>query len=325
MKNLLNNVEATVASETLTANDKVQAVGNELREQYTIYPEEMYDDISLYGNSIWEDELFGDSIDPDDFIHEAEEWSFDIETIEERCDTNIDTLFLEEWIDLDLLYRVREHHKLETVNQEYLDNFDILDDVMSINHTNRNKQKFAVVKVSRDWNWIRKVIRNEEGNFEERINPDDKPDWMIENEERSEAISKANRETHAMKMLWKQIRDDRVKYKKLYDAADKLKNINPTRAAKLKKLWDVQYKDYLKRSKVMDELKIVNDKIAKERLTKEAETILHYYVIFQQCAPAHIIERLTRDDVKGYYKKFWYTATISYLQKCIKKATEMCS
>ena len=54
----------------------------------------------------------------------------------------------------------------------------------------------------------------------------------------------------------------------------------------------------------MDELKIVNDKIAKEKLTKEAETILHYYVTFQQCAPAHIIERLTRDDVKGYYKKF---------------------
>lgn len=298
------NVTFTCNDKALSPDEKLMAIQNEC--QQTFYTDEEYDEavywkwISIFDTGMW------------------------VEDADERNNTSLDPLFLEDWIDVELLFTVRQlHNWLKEVNDVELENFDRLDDVMSINHTNRNRQKFAVMKVSRDWNWIRKVIRNEEGNFEERTNEDDKPNWLIESEERTEAMDKANRETHAMKMLWKQIRDDRVKYKKLYNASDKLRNVNPSRAAKLKKLWDAQYKDYIKWSKVMDELNIVNDKIDKERKTKEAYSILHYFVQFQQCAPAHIIEKLTRDDVKWYYKKYWYTATIHYLQKCIKRAEQL--
>jgi len=300
----ITNVTFTCNDKALSPDEKLLAIQNEC--QQTLYTDEEYDEavywkwISIFDTWMW------------------------VEDADERNNTSLDPLFLEDWIDVELLFTVRQlHNWLKEVDDIELENYERLDDVMSINHTNRNKQKFAVMKVSRDWNWIRKVIRNEEGNFEERTNEDDKPDWLVESEERTEAVEKANRETHAMKMLWKQIRDDRVKYKKLYNASDKLREVNPSRAAKLKKLWDAQYKDYIKWSKVMDELNIVNDKIDKERKTKEAENILHYFVQFQQCAPAHIIERLTRDDVKWYYKKYWYTATIHYLQKCIKRAEQL--
>jgi hypothetical protein len=62
----------------------------------------------------------------------------------------------------------------------------------------------------------------------------DKPDWlneMLDNEEK-----KANelKEIKARKMLWKQLREDRVAYKKYYDGYDKLKGINSTEAKSLK-------------------------------------------------------------------------------------------
>ena len=43
------------------------------------------------------------------------------------------------------------------------------------------------------------------------------------------------REEKAMKMLRRQIRVDRNKYKRLYNAMEKIKDINPKRASQLKK------------------------------------------------------------------------------------------
>lgn len=329
MKHLQWNIEVTITSKDLTANDKVQAVWNELREQYTIYPDELYED----------DKLRGKAIDPEDFIHSDEEWDFDIETPEERYDTNIDSLYLEEGLDVDLLYRVREHHNIEEVPEDVVEKYDDLSDCMTIDNSPRDKRKFFVMNVPwyrteyhslPGWGmistqvksnspYLRKVIWNEEGNFEE-IETDDKPDWLIESEERNEAIADFKREEKAMKMLRRQIRVDRNKYKRLYNAMEKIKDINPKRASQLKKRWDYYYKDYLKRSKIMDSIKAINDKIELKKKQKEAETILSYFVDFQQIAPSNILDKLLREDVKKYYKKYWYTATISYLKKCIAKA-----
>jgi hypothetical protein len=53
-------------------------------------------------------------------------------------------------------------------------------------------------------------------------------------EEKQEELSKQQKETKARKMLWKQIREDRIAYKKYYNAYDNLKNINPAEAKRLK-------------------------------------------------------------------------------------------
>jgi hypothetical protein len=47
------------------------------------------------------------------------------------------------------------------------------------------------------------------------------------------------------------------------------------------------------------------------------------FVTFQQEAPDDIVEKLLREDVKSYYKKYWYNATINYLNKCIVKAKSL--
>lgn len=296
------------AQVTFTCNDKnlkpeEQAMALENLQQQALYSDEEYDEATY-----WK------------WISIFDTW-MGIEDAEERNNTSLDPLYLEEWIDVELLCRVRQLHQwIKVPNETELDNYDKLNDCMSINHSWRNKQKFVVMKVSRDWNWIRKVIWNEEWNFEERDNPDDKPDWVLEAEVREEAKAKAYKETKARKMLWKQIREDRKAYKKYYNGYDLLKWVDSNRASKLKKLWDRYYKDYKYYSKLQDELTAIDEKDILKEKTKQAENILHLFVTFQQEAPSSIVDKLLREDIKAYYKKYWYNSTISYLYKAIRKA-----
>ena len=304
MTTLKTNVTFTCNDKALSSEEKLMAIQNEC--QQTLYTEEEYDEAVYWkGISIF-DTWMG------------------VEDAEERNNTSLDPLFLEDWIDVELLFTVRELHNLQKeISEDELENYDKLSDCMSINHSGRNKQKFAVMKVSRDWNGIRRVIWNEEGNFEERENPDDKPDWVVEAEAREEAIAKANRDTKARKMLWRQLREDRNNYKKYYDAYDKVKDTNPEEAISLKKKWDRYYKDYKYYSKLQDRLAELDAEDNAKIRSKQADTILHMFVTFQQEAPDDIVEKLLREDVKSYYKKYWYNATINYLNKCIVKAKSL--
>ena len=313
MQHLAQHIEFIANSDQLSDKEKVMAISNEVREQYTVYPEEEYEDASLYGTEL----------DPEDFPYEWEEWSFWIETLEDRCDTNLDPIYLEEWLDAWLLALVRAIHNKEQVRQMDIDTYDKLDDVMSINTSGRDRRKFAVMKVSQDWNGIRKVIRNEEGNFEERENPNDQPDWMIDLLDNQERKANELKEIKARKMLWKQLREDRVAYKKYYDGYDKLKSINPTEAKSLKAKWDRYYKDYKYYSKLQDKLTELDKQDEVNRKKREANAILKLFVSFQQAAPAYLIEKLPRGDVVAYYKSYWYNSTINYLNKCIKRASDL--
>lgn len=304
MSTLKTNVTFICNDKDLNPEEKLQAIEAEI--QQTLYSEEEYDE-AVYGKWI--------------SIFDTGMW---VEDAEERNNTSLDPLFLEEWIDVELLFKVRQLHNAENdIQDDELDTFDRLDDCLSINQSGRDRRKFAVMKVSRDWNWIRKVIRNEEGNFEERTNPDDVPDWVNEIEERDEEYEKKQKETKARKMLWKQLREDRSSYKKYYNAYDSLKDINPTEAKRLKAKWDIYYKDYMHYSKLQDRLTELDRQNTVKAKKKEASDVLHYFVTFQQCAPSSIIEKLLRGDVVAYYKKYGYKATINYLNKCIKKAKSM--
>jgi hypothetical protein len=70
--------------------------------------------------------------------------------------------------------------------------------------------------------YTRKVIWNEEGNFEEIID-NDKPDWVLEMERNEEKNNKAKKMEHKTKILWKAIKDTKNEYKPLYDTVDRLK------------------------------------------------------------------------------------------------------
>ena len=332
MQHLAQHIEFIANSDQLSDKEKVMAISNEVREQYTIYPEEEYEDASLYGTEL----------DPEDFTYEWEEWTFWIETLEDRCDTNLDPIYLEEWLDAWLLALVRAIHNNEQVRQMDIDTALDTSDAMSVNTSNRDRRKFFVMNTPGfttkyhmlpGWGMVssivksnspyqRKVIRNEEGNFEEVID-NDKPDWlteMLDNEER-----KANelKEIKARKMLWKQLREDRVAYKKYYDGYDKLKSINPTEAKSLKAKWDRYYKDYKYYSKLQDKLTELDKQDEVNRKKREANAILKLFVSFQQAAPAYLIEKLPREDVVAYYKSYWYNSTINYLNKCIKRASDL--
>ena len=303
MTTLKTNVTFSSNDKSLSTEEKLEAIQNEC--QCSLYTDEEYDE-AVYGKWI--------------SIFDTGMW---VEDAEERNNTNLDPLFLEEWIDVELLCQVRQLHQwIDVPGEDELDNFDSLDDCLSINHTWRNKQKFAVMKVCRDWNGIRKVIRNEEWNFEERI-PDDKPDWVIEEEKREEAIEKSKKETKARKMLWRQLREDRNNYQKYYNAYDKIKNTNPKEAASLKRKWDKFYRDYKYYSKLQDQLTALDNRSNLLIRQREADNILHLFVQFQQEAPDKIVDKLLREKVKDYYKKYWYNSTISYLQKCINRAKQL--
>lgn len=313
MQHLAQHIEFIANSDQLSDKEKVMAISNEVREQYTVYPEEEYEDASLYGTEL----------DPEDFTYEWEEWTFWIETLEDRCDTNLDPIYLEEWLDAWLLALVRAIHNKEQARQIDIDTALDTSDAMSINTSGRDRRKFAVMKVSQDWNGIRKVIRNEEGNFEERENPNDQPDWMVDLLDNQERKANELKETKARKMLWKQLREDRVAYKKYYDGYDKLKGINLNEAKSLKAKWDRYYKDYKYYSKLQDKLTELDKQDEVNRKKREANAILHLFVSFQQEAPAYLIEKLPREDVVAYYKSYWYNSTINYLNKCIKRAKDL--
>lgn len=298
MKHLTQNIEVAITSNDLTANEKINAVRNEL--QQTFYSDDEYDEakywkwISIFDTGMW------------------------VEDADERNNTSLDPLYLEEWIDVELLCRVRQlHNGIKEPDEVELANFDKLDDCLSVSHSGRNKQKFAVMKVSRDWNWVRKVIWNEEWNFEERINEDDKPDWLVELEEKDAKTKKFKKQEHQMKILRKQIRDLRKKYKHYYNKYGITKNMDD------KKKWDEYYKEYLHYSKVMDKIKELDAKIDYEIKQREANILLHYFVEFQQKAPADVIECVTRDDIKAKCKATWYHNTLNFLKKCVKRANEL--
>ena len=323
MTTLNANVQFTCTEKGLSAEEKLQAIQNEVQQSF--YTEEEYDE-AVYGK----------------WISIFDTW-MGVEDAEERNNTSLDPLFLEEWIDVELLCQVRMLHQgIKVPSEIELENYDKLNDCLSVNHSGRDKKKFAVMNtpgyetkyhmlpggwmfaslVKSNSPYTRKVIWNEEWNFEEIIE-NDRPDWVLEAEAREEAKAKAYKETKARKMLWKQIRDDRKAYKKYYDGYDLLKWVDSNRASKLKKLWDRYYKDYKYYSKLQDELTAIDEKDILKEKTKQAENILHLFVTFQQEAPSSIVDKLLREDVKAYYKKYWYNSTISYLNKAIRKAKQL--
>jgi hypothetical protein len=60
MQHLAQHIEFIANSDQLSDKEKVMAISNEVREQYTVYPEEEYEDASLYGTEL----------DPEDFTYE---------------------------------------------------------------------------------------------------------------------------------------------------------------------------------------------------------------------------------------------------------------
>ena len=317
MKHLTQNIEVAITSNDLTANEKINAVKNEL--QQTFYSDEEYDEakywkwISIFDTGMW------------------------VEDADERNNTSLDPLYLEEWIDVELLCRVRQlHNGIKEPDEVELANFDKLDDCLSINYSGRDKRKFAVMNtpgyetkyhmlpggwmvaslVKSNSPYTRKVVWNEEWNFEEIID-NDKPDWLVELEEKDAKTKKFKKQEHQMKILRKQIRDLRKKYKHYYNKYGITKNMDD------KKKWDEYYKEYLHYSKVMDKIKELDAKIDYEIKQREANILLHYFVEFQQKAPADVIERVTRDDIKAKCKATWYHNTLNFLKKCVKRANEL--
>ena len=287
------NLNAIIAEQNLTDSEKVKAVDNELHE-------------FLYGKTI---EIGADS------------WMYVINTkqIDEDNATSIDSLYLEEWLDVDALYWVREHHKMEQIPEKVIDKYDDMSDCMTYSWVERDKKKFFVMKNWKDWNWIRTVIWNEEWNFEERTNPDDNPDWLNESIEREERMKLKTNWTKVKKYLWKYIKEYRIKYKTCYNAMDKIKDFNPARAMALKISWDKYYKQYLKFSKYMDRVKEIDEKVSKNYNRAEAENILSMYCDFQQVAPSYALDKLTWEKVKEMYKKYGYGFTKGMLEKELAK------
>lgn len=287
------NLNAIIAEQNLTDSEKVKAVDNELKE-------------FLYGKTI---EIGADS------------WMYVINTkqIDEDNATSIDSLYLEEGLDVDALYWVREHHNMEQVSDKVVDKYDDMSDCMTYNWVERDRRKFFVMKEWKDGNWIRTVIWNEEWNFEERTNPDDNPDWLNELEAKKKSMKDKSEWIRLKKYLWKGIKDNKVKYKTCYDAMEKLKDINPVRALALKTMWNKYYKKFKKFSLYMDQVKAIDEKYERKEKVKEAETLLSLYCDFQQVAPSYEVNKLTWEKVKELYKKYGYGFTKGMLEKELVK------
>lgn len=284
---------AIIAEPKLSISEKAKAIDNEYHE-------------FLYGKTL---EIGSDS------------WMYIINTkqVDEDNATSIDSLYLEEWLDVDALYWVREHHNMEQVPDKVVEKYDDMSDCMTYSWVERDKKKFFVMKEWKDWNGIRKTIWNEEGNFEERTNPDDNPDWLNESIERDEKIKLTKNWIKLKKYLWKYIKDYRIKYKTCYNAMDKLKTINPARAMALKISWDKYYKQYLKFSKYMDEVKKIDERWEYNKKVNEANTLLSLYTDLQQVAPSYVIEKLTWDKTKELYKKYGYGFVKGMIEKELSK------
>ena len=305
MATLKANVQFTCTEPGLTSEEKLEAIQNEC--QQTLYTDEDYDE-AVYGKWI--------------SIFDAWMW---VEDAEERNKTSLDPLYLEEWIDVELLCRVRQLHQwIKVPSSKEIENFSRLDDVMTIDNHPRDRKKFAVMKVSRDWNGIRKVIWNEEGNFEEWINPDDNPDWLNEMLNAQDKIDRANKLEHKTKILWKAIKDSRAEYKKCYSLMERYQaNWLTSYANKYKRKWDEAYKEYLTYSRAMDKVKELDAKIDNSKLKREADTLLHLFVEMQQKCPDKYVDSVTREDIKDKYAKEWYEKTRYFLKRLVNRAEEL--
>jgi len=314
----MQNIEFTCADKNLTPNEKLEAIQNELLED-SYYSED--------GNIYWEGNLCNLDI---------EDWW------EEQYNTNLPPEYMEAGIDAGLREFVRLVHANAQcdVTQEQLDNFDKLDDVMTIDNPKRDKRKFFVFNtpgyrvqyhsipwwgmvsslVKSNSPYIRKVIRNEEGNFEEILS-DDKPDWLIELEDFFNEKKKESKMEHKMKILWKAIRDSREEYKQFYEAFDKLTKcgIVNDETKSLKKKWDKAYAEYKYYSKAMDRIKELDAEAEQKRLEREANHLLHLFVTFQETCPEEYLESVTREDIKAKYKAQWFEVTRYYLVRLIRR------
>mgnify|MGYP003291954015 CR=1 FL=1 len=302
MTTLKANVTFISNDNNLSANEKLNAIKAEVQQTY--YSENEYDD-AVYGKSL-----------------DVNEYDYDILDDIQLRNTNLDELETTEGIDLDLLLTVRAlHNWIETPSQDMLDTALDMNDCLSTVWNGRNKQKFVLLKTYSNGD---KLYANEEWNWIENAVQDcDRPDWLAESEEKQEEISKQYKEIKARKMLWKQLREDRTKYKNYYASYEKLLPVDKQRAMELKKLWDKYYKSYLHYSKLQDKLSEIDNKITQEVKKQQAEYILSLFVKFQQLAPSSIVDKLLREDVKSYYKTFGYNRTVNYLTKAIRRAKQL--
>ena len=322
MTNLKANVQFTCTEKGLTPDEKLMAIQNEC--QQTLYTDEDYDE-AVYGKWI--------------SIFDTGMW---VEDAEERNNTSLDPLYLEDWIDVELLCRVRQLHQgIKVPSETELENYDKLDDCLSINHSGRDKKKFVVMNCpgfrtiyhSLPGGWMscevvkdnapykRKIIWNEEWNFED-IESDDKPDWLIELEDFQEEKKKEKKLEHKTKILWKAIKDTRNEYKPLYDTVDRLKwyDIVKDRVSKLKKKADKSYAEYKYYSRAMDKVKELDAKAETKKLEAERDMLLHLFVDLQQKCPDEYVDSVLREDIKEKYKKEWYERTRYYLVRLIRRA-----
>lgn len=325
MTNLKANVQFTCTEKGLTPDEKLMAIQNEC--QQTLYTDEDYDE-AVYGK----------------WISIFDTW-MGVEDAEERNNTSLDPLFLEEWIDVELLCQVRMLHQgIKVPSETELNNYDKLDDCLSINHSGRDKKKFFVMNnpgyrteyhmlpgwwmistfVKSSSPYTRKIIWNEEGNFEEIID-NDKPDWVLEMERNEEKIKKAKKLEHKTKILWKAIKDTRNEYKPLYDTVDKLKwyDIVKDRVSNIKKKADKSYAEYKYYSRAMDKVKELDAKAEHQHLEREADMLLHLFVTFQQKCPAEYVDSVLREDIKAKYKAEWFEKTRYYLVRLINRAEDL--
>lgn len=324
MTNLKANVQFTCTEPGLTPDEKLMAIQNEC--QQTLYTDEDYDE-AVYGK----------------WISKYDLWMQIIDAMEEEYSTNLPPEYMEAGIDAWLREFVRLVHANAQcdVSQKELDEFDRLDNVMTIDNNPRDKRKFVVMNTpgyetkyhSLPWGWLsyelvrsnspyqRKVIRNEEGNFEEIID-NDKPDWVLEMERNEERISKTKKMEHKTKILWKAIKDSRNEYKPLYDTVDRLKwyDIVKDRVSKLKKKADKSYAEYKYYSRAMDNVKELDAKAETKKLEAERDMILHLFVELQQKCPDELVDSVLREDIKAKYKKDWYERTRYYLVRLIRRA-----
>lgn len=318
MQYLQGNIEFTVNSKDLTPNEKLEAIQNELLE------DSYYNDD---GNIYWEGNLA----------------NLDIELWEEMYNTNLPIEYMEAGIDAGLREFVRLVHANAQcdVTQEQLDNFDNMSDVMSINTSPKNKQHFYKAWKTCEWDTLiisemfaAPLVTNKRAQdikdeatcpfsylsnfFEEAFNSEECTNDDVINANRvSEYISKKNKQEHQMKMLRKEIRILRTKYKKCYDNADKLAWTD--RGKELKKEWDKFYKEFLHYSKAMDKIKELDAKIELGKKQSEADELLHLFVMFQQACPDKYLESISREDIKAKYKSQWYEVTRYYLKRLLAR------
>ena len=323
MTQLKANVQFTCTEKGLTSDEKLQAIQNEC--QQTLYTDEEYDEAVYWkGISIF-DTWMG------------------VEDAEERNNTSLDPLYLEEGIDVELLCRVRQLHQgIKVPSETELENYDKLDDCLSINHSGRDKKKFFVMNnpgyetkyhmlpggwmvaslVKSNSPYTRKVIRNEEGNFEEIVE-NDRPDWCNEIEAKEKEEARERKFKKGYRLLWDWIMRQKDKYSECYSVYDTFKDMDNDTAKEIalrnKKKWDVHYKEFKKYSKIMDKLKAIDVKAEYNQKMFEATSLLKLFCEYQQKAPDDLVDQIVWEDVKKKYSYDWYERTRYWLKRIIRR------